>query len=180
VDPRPLDPPELTDGVVVMRRMTEADLGPIVQSFIDEPDLGEVMGYQEDPTEETMREWLPTRENGVWLKAIDAADGRYLGDIAVHHVDWQHDRAEVGLYTHHAERGRGVGSRMVRLVADWLFGEGFGRVQMLTMPSNEGIHGIARRAGFQREGLLRAYFVERGRTVDAVMFSAVAGEWEGQ
>jgi RimJ/RimL family protein N-acetyltransferase len=66
---------------------------------------------------------------------------------------------------------------MVRLTADWLFSEGFLRVQMHTLPSNDGIHGIARRAGFQREGLLRSYYVERGRPVDAVIFSRVNPNW---
>jgi RimJ/RimL family protein N-acetyltransferase len=159
--------------------MTEADLPIVVQSFLDEPDLGEVMGYEEDPTIETMREWLPARENGVWLSVKDRGDDRYLGDVAAHHVDFKNERVELGLYTHRPERGRGHGSRAVGLITAWLLEQaGFGRVQMTTLPGNLGVHGIARRAGFEREGLLRSYYVERGRPVDAVMFSAVRGRWK--
>ena len=175
MEKRPLDPPELSDGVIRLRRMTEADIDAVLQTFADEPDLGETMGFQEDPTREKMLEWLPTRDSGVWMGGFEGE--RYVGDIAVHHVDWDHDRAELGFYVHHSCRGRGWGTRMVAQMRDWLHSEGFLRVQMLTLPGNEGVHGIARRAGFAREGLLHSYFVERGKAVDAVIFSSINPKW---
>jgi len=46
----------------------------------------------------------------------------------------------------------------VRLVAGWAFGAlGIERLNLLTMPGNAPSQRVAERAGFSREGLLRAW-----------------------
>jgi RimJ/RimL family protein N-acetyltransferase len=47
---------------------------------------------------------------------------------------------------------------------------------MTTLPDNEAALGLARKVGFQREGLLRNRNFERGDQVDIVMLSLLAGE----
>ena len=177
MEPFELDPPELTDGVIVLRRMTEDLIPQLIHSFEIEPDLEAKLGLETPPSAEKYREWLPLRDTGAWMAMHEPGTDRYLGDIVVHHVAWENERVELGFYTVLSERRKGIAARAVRLVTDWLFEQGFLRVQMLTVPDNEGTQGVARRAGFEREGLLRSYFVERGNPVDAVIFSAINPRW---
>ena len=46
-------------------------------------------------------------------------------------------------------------TRAVRLLCDWLFREGIGRLELRTHPDNEPSQRLAERAGFRREGLER-------------------------
>jgi RimJ/RimL family protein N-acetyltransferase len=50
------------------------------------------------------------------------------------------------------------------------------RVQLTTTPDNVASHRVAERAGFRREGLLRAWARDRGTRVDLVMWSRLPGD----
>jgi len=71
------------------------------------------------------------------------------------------------------ERGRGTGAmeRAVRLFCDWLFAQGVGRVEVRTHPENRASQSLARRCGFQEEGLERRSIWLHGRRADAVLWS---------
>jgi RimJ/RimL family protein N-acetyltransferase len=45
------------------------------------------------------------------------------------------------------------------------------RIELVTDPDNVASQRVAEKAGFVREGILRAYHEHRGRRVDVVMFS---------
>jgi RimJ/RimL family protein N-acetyltransferase len=48
------------------------------------------------------------------------------------------------------------------------------RVELLANPMNEASQRLAERAGFTREGLLRAYRRRKGEREDLIMFSLLA------
>jgi RimJ/RimL family protein N-acetyltransferase len=50
------------------------------------------------------------------------------------------------------------------------------RIEMTTLPDNEASLGLARKLGFQREGVMRSRNFERGRHVDLVLLSLLASE----
>ena len=68
-------------------------------------------------------------------------------------------------------RGRGLMTRAVRLLCDWLFGEGVGRLELRTHPDNGPSERLAERAGFQREGVERKSIWLHGKRQDAVVWS---------
>ena len=69
-------------------------------------------------------------------------------------------------------RGRGFAARAIRLLVQWGFTElGLARVTLLTHPDNHAAIAVAERAGFTREGLLRAYREKHGTREDRVVFS---------
>jgi RimJ/RimL family protein N-acetyltransferase len=51
---------------------------------------------------------------------------------------------------------------------------------MTTTPDNAGALVLARRLGFEQEGILRQRAIERGRAVDLVWFGLLRDEWQGQ
>ena len=50
---------------------------------------------------------------------------------------------------------------------------------MTTTLDNVAVHAVARRLGFQREGMLRKRNVERGHRVDVVWLGLLREEWIG-
>jgi ribosomal-protein-alanine N-acetyltransferase len=74
-------------------------------------------------------------------------------------------------------RGKGLATRAVRLISSWALHDlGLTRVGLLTEPSNLVSQRVAERAGFQREGILRAYAEIDGRRIDYVSFSLLASD----
>jgi RimJ/RimL family protein N-acetyltransferase len=70
-----------------------------------------------------------------------------------------------------AGRRRGLMTRAVRLVCNWLLAEGVGRIEVRTHPENAASQRLAERAGFRREGLERSSIWLHGRRADAIVWS---------
>jgi RimJ/RimL family protein N-acetyltransferase len=81
------------------------------------------------------------------------------------------DNYEIAYLAREEGRGRGLMTRAVRLLCDWLLEEGVGRIELRTHPDNEASQKLAQRAGFQREGLERGSIWLHGERVDAIVWS---------
>jgi ribosomal-protein-alanine N-acetyltransferase len=68
-------------------------------------------------------------------------------------------------------RNRGLATRALVPVSDWGQSLGFVRLQLMMLPRNEASARIAAKAGFNEEGLLRAYAKQRGAIRDVVIWS---------
>ena len=72
---------------------------------------------------------------------------------------------------------RGAASRAVLLLTAWAFGTlGIVRVQLMADLRNVPSQEVARRCGFQREGVLRSYEDRLGTRIDYVMFSRLVND----
>ena len=109
--------------------------------------------------------------------AIVAADtGRLLGAVTRFGPDGH--QATFGLWLAPDARGRGVGARSLRCVADWTFATTAAiRLDAFIMVGNEASHRMVERAGFQREGIARAWDLHHdGVPVDCVVYSRIRGD----
>ena len=90
----------------------------------------------------------------------------------------QFKTGHIGYWTAPAERGRGVTARALRLACRWSFAHlELGRLELVTDPDNVASQRVAEKAGFTREGVLRAHVLHPdGRRRDSVMFSLLPGE----
>ena len=179
--------PELTDALstaaVVLRFAAERDIPEVLIAHQDDPELYRRLGLDRPPSGAELGrrvEGGPSdRATGtaVWLTIVQPGADECIGQIDVHDVDWDHGRAELGIWTAPAHRGRGVAAEALALVGRWLLSDcGLARVQLVTEPDNGALVAAARRAGFVEEGMLRGYLRERGRRVDVTMLSLVAGD----
>jgi RimJ/RimL family protein N-acetyltransferase len=76
-------------------------------------------------------------------------------------------------------RGRGIGTRVLRAVAEWTFATTpVVRVDAFIMVGNAVSERMTERAGFQREGVLRAWELLRGEPVDCVAYSCLRSDRE--
>jgi RimJ/RimL family protein N-acetyltransferase len=85
------------------------------------------------------------------------------------------DRGSIGYWLLEEGRGRGRAASAVRLAATWaLSALRLGRLELHTDPENVASQRVAERAGFTREGVLRAYTGRAdGTRADAVVYSLI-------
>ena len=113
---------------------------------------------------------------GAAFAIVDAATDHLLGAVTRFGPDGH--QATFGLWLGPDARGRGVGTRALRLVADWTFATTAAiRLDAFIMVGNEASDRMVERAGFRREGVLRAWDIHHdGVPVDCVVYSRIRGD----
>jgi ribosomal-protein-alanine N-acetyltransferase len=172
-------PARLAGNGVVLRPLRADDAPEFAGAFADDPQLGVLVGFEEDPDEDWFRESLDGDQRpGFQLGVTAGGSDTLLGIVIVHHVEAEQGRAEVGFWLAPGARGAGVGRRAMTLLMDCLFDHpGVRRLELTTTPDNAGALALAESLGFTREGVLRQRVVERGKAVDIVWFGLLREEW---
>ena len=162
------DPPVLRDGDLVLRAHRPEDAEGVVEQCVDPGtvlDTTVPSPYGREDAEgfvaAAARGW---REGTAATFAVEL-DGRFAGsvDLRLHEAAW----AEVGYGLHPAARGRGVMTRVVRLVLGWGFDElGLAGVRWEARVGNEASRRVAQKCGFAVEGTVRGLLVHRGERLD--------------
>ncbi|GAA2272827.1 N-acetyltransferase [Streptomyces ruber] len=110
--------------------------------------------------------------HGVWL------DGKLVGGVLVRIFDAAHGVCEVGCWLEPAATGRGLITRAMRVLIDWLVDErGVHRVEWQASSANQPSIAVARRLGMSRDGVLRQSYPYRGVRQDMEVWSVLAPEW---
>lgn len=180
-------PETLRGDGVLLRRLRPEDAPAYVAAFGADPDLGRLLGMEQDLEADAIRERaerMPELAAGgklVELAVSEEGGETFLGSMMLHSFDAHHRRCEVGFWLAPAARGRGLGSRAVALAVSWALHDlDLLRVEMTTTPDNAAVFALARRLGFTQEGVLRKRNVERGARVDVVWFGVLREEWAGR
>ena len=174
------DPP-LSDGRVTLRGWRLSDVPQIV-AMCSEPDVIRFTSVPVPYDADDARLWLdlhPARlaaGDGAAFAITEGGDELPVGSIGVRVM---HDQgiAETGYHVVEARRGRGLATAALRLVARWTFAElPVARLQLTTHLDNPGSQRVAEKAGFTREGVLRAWADQRGERPDLIMWSLLPGD----
>jgi len=174
------DPP-LSDGRVTLRGWRLSDVPQIV-AMCSEPDVIRFTSVPVPYDADDARLWLdlhPARlaaGDGAAFAITEGGDQLPVGSIGVRVM---HDQgiAETGYHVVEARRGRGLATAALRLIARWTFAElPVARLQLTTHLDNPGSQRVAEKAGFTREGVLRAWADQRGARPDLVMWSLLPGD----
>ena len=175
--------PRLTDGVVTVRALSPSDVEPYVGAFRDDPELGNLLGYERDADAAHVRHWLdapwtePPELRQREFALADAQTDTFLGTLMLHSCDWKNRRAETGFWVVPDARGRGVLTRGLQLVLDWAFDElELERMELTALPENTAVPCIAARFGYRFEGTMRGRNFERGRRVDLLLWGLLRDE----
>ena len=108
--------------------------------------------------------------SGAAFAIVDARSDALLG--AVSRFGPEGHQATLGCWVAQEARGRGIGTRALRAVAEWtLETTSVVRLDAYIMVGNTTSEQMTMRAGFQREGVLRAWDLLRGVPVDCVAYS---------
>jgi RimJ/RimL family protein N-acetyltransferase len=175
----PLPDPPLTDGVIMLRPFADSDVPELVEALGD-PEVSRWTRMAFPYTEEHGFDWVKVSAElwrtgkGTHLAVTDAPTDRLLGAIG---MDVAGSVGTFGYWIRADARGRGRASAALRLLCRWAVDElGLERMQLLTIPGNTASERVAEKVGFQREGLLRRYFDQRGTLVDTWMWSLLPEE----
>ena len=173
----PPDPP-LAGPRVVLRPFRVGDAAAIAEACKD-PDIPRFTMMPEGLTEEGAREWI---EDGLewWPRGLARfavtlpPSAECAGQMGIQ-FDLPARRAEAFYWLDSRARGQGIASEALDLVTEWAFRDhDVVRVQLVTHLENEPSQRVARRCGFRREGVLRAWEPVKDDQPDVVMWSRLA------
>ena len=167
-------PDSITDGVVVLRELREGDRAVVVSTMRD-PLVARWLNMPAQPGnrdfDSLLRVARSGRASGDRIDYTVTEPGEDISLGAVIASRRQRDNFEIAYLARAEGRGRGLMTRAVRLLCDWLLEEGVGRIELRTHPDNEPSQKLAQRAGFQREGLERKSIWLHGERQDAIVWS---------
>jgi RimJ/RimL family protein N-acetyltransferase len=175
----PLPDPPLSDGVVVLRRLSRDDAEGI-RLASEDAEIARWAGapalYRGRPDGFLVTAERDRKAGRAVTLAVEVADHAFSGAISLT-CDWEHRKAEVSYWLNATARGKGFGSRAVRLAAKWAFEElRLERLEVLSNPENEASERLALRVGFAKEGVLRAYRLRNGGREDLALFSLLPAD----
>ena len=182
--PAPIEFPVegLSDGVVRLRLLAEADVDDVVAA-VQDPEIERWLTIPWPYGEEQAHQWLRTASAGLAAGTelatliVDAEDGRLLGSAGIHGLDPESGRCAAGYWLAAGERGRGIATRALRLLCRYAFEElGAQRIEVWVDPDNAASLAVAERIGFQREGLLRSFTPVAGGRRDMLMYSLLPND----
>lgn len=144
--------------------------------FLPWVDLTQTVADEEKFIRSAREQWdqLQLFDFGIFRKE----DGMYLGNIGVHTISWQHQRAELGYWILGNFEGKGYMSEAVGLIESELFSMGFNRVEIHCSSLNEKSAAVPKRCGYRLEGHLRQDGIERDRYRDTLVFGKIRSDWE--
>lgn len=173
--------PPLSDGIVSLRTWRTEDVPALVGSLDGDEEVTRWLEMIPQPySAAEARMWVEQaasywREGTAAPFALVSTDGaEVVGGVGFRWVDLTHAVGEVGYWVRREARGRGLTTRGLRLVSDWaLRSLGCERLQLRADVLNLASQRVAEKAGFKREGVLRAsqLSVRHGRRIDFVMYS---------
>jgi RimJ/RimL family protein N-acetyltransferase len=177
--------PSLADDVVSLRPPAERDVDAITAACQD-PDIPRFTRirspYTRDDAVEFVRRTAEHWREGTSaeLAITDPATDGLLGMIGLVRLAAEREVAEIGYWVAREARRQGVASRAVRLVSRWAVVDlGVRRLELMTRLENVASQGVATRAWFTREGVLRSYVTLGCGLTDVVMFSLVPADLGG-
>jgi RimJ/RimL family protein N-acetyltransferase len=176
-----------SDGRVTIRPWHAGDADAMVRR-INDPLVAAFLDNVPHPyTYEDAQAWFELADErwqagamATFAIELDGADGP-VGGVGVHFFDGlDAGAAEIGYWVAAEVRGLGVASAAARLASEWAFGScgDLARLQLRADVENVASNRVAEKAGFTREGVLRAqrYNARLGRRTDFVMWSLLRTE----
>jgi len=171
---------ELQGNGVVLREWRMEDAPAITEACRD-PEIARWLAfvpqpYTSDDARGYIEECIDAPADRRPFAITDAQTGAVIGSIDMHVS--RLGTGHIGYWMAPQTRGRGLTTAALRALSRWALEElGLGRVELATDPENLASQRVAEKAGFRREGVLRAMLPTRdGARRDGVMFSLLPGE----
>lgn len=118
------------------------------------------------------------RKIGYHFGLEDKETSQIIGMIGLMHVDHECGKGEVGYWLAKPFWGRGIMKEALLLALRFYFTElHLHRVYAHVFPENEVSMRLLEKVGFQREGLIREGFKQRGEYISVYMYSILEDDW---
>ncbi|PIN22566.1 Diamine N-acetyltransferase [Handroanthus impetiginosus] len=165
-----------SDSVISLRPLDISDADDFMKWYSDE-NVSKFCSWDAFTTKEAAIEHVAnTVIPHPWYRAI-CLSGRPVGSISVtpfRGID--KCRAEIGYVVASEYWGKGIATAAVKMAANSVFVEWshLDRLEAVVAVENTASQRVLEKAGFKREGVLRKYYLFKGKPTDAVIFSLLS------
>lgn len=175
--PVPLLPP-CVHPLVEIRPLLAADI-PHWYAYLREPDVILHTSWQLRDIHDLYALFnsyqIAGAETPLRFAIAERSTGRLIGTLGFNQRSEQHRHAEIAYDLAPAWWGRGIATAICAAASEWaLQAQHYLRVQACVLDSNAASIRVLEKAGFEREGCLRAYRMVRGAPGNFFMYARVA------
>jgi len=112
---------------------------------------------------------------GIVLKG----ENRLIGTCGFHSIEFEHDKLEIGYELHPTYWKRGIMTEAITAIIKIGFESmNANRIEAFYDPDNVASEQLLKKVGFQKEGVLRERFFEKGQYVDATVASYLRRDYK--
>lgn len=169
------------DGRIVVRELHRSDIPALVAAVESLEGREWLLSIPYPYTVDHAEEWVAGTR--VALTAGTAAelaifvDGSLAGSVGLRLIGPDNGSGEIGYWVATHARGRGVGTAAARLLSDFGFGRlGLRRIELHAAVANVASRRVAEKAGFELEGVRRAWRPVAGVPTDHCLYSRIVGQ----
>ena len=177
---------EVDGECVVLRPLGEADVQPLFELIEGSREF--LSDHLPWPVEECLTPEDVSAKMDAWNLQAQMANGacwgifekspqKIAGCIMLGWVQWKNRSATVSYWLGQDFCGRGLATEALLLVAGESFAMGLNRLELTASVNNLKSVAVARRAGFQEEGVCREYELLHGHFEDHIRFSLLAKDF---
>jgi RimJ/RimL family protein N-acetyltransferase len=165
----------LSGQLVDLNVVERDDLVMVARWYNDLDFVGEFEPFHQGSLADTERQFAEKKDSDWFI--VSSKDGEPVGFACAFKVQGAYG---IGYMLVPEARGRGYGSEAVRILVDYVFlHHDVPRVQAETHPDNTASQRVLEKAGFRKEGILRAKFFSRGVWRHTAMWSIIREDWGG-
>lgn len=126
----------------------------------------------------TLEKWEKKEhfDYGIFSSPGSGRAPRYMGNIGVHSIFWNHKKCEIGYWILGEFEGNGYMSEAVSALEAVCFQRGFNRVEIRCSSRNARSVKVPVRLGYCQEGVLRQERIENGECVDTFIFAKLLSD----
>jgi RimJ/RimL family protein N-acetyltransferase len=179
--------PRLETDRLILQRFTRRDATTLDEAIrVSLPDLNQWlpwarMDYENQDTSAFIRESIHAwKEDRAWDYSIRMKQDqqRHVGNISMWTVSKLGKIAEFGYWIRSDETSRGICTEAVgRLLREAFTNLGYHKVTLRIAVGNDASDAVAKKLGFNREGVLREELLIRGNWVDHTLWSLLDREY---
>jgi RimJ/RimL family protein N-acetyltransferase len=174
------DKPTLTGKRVILRPVLAEDAAAMFASMDDAEGM-RLTGTHATFTFTQLEQWTASRQDTddrLDLSIIDRETGEWAGELAINDWDPDNHSCNFRIAIGPAGRNRGLGSEAIRLIVDYVFEHlPINRIGLDVFDFNPRAIHVYERAGFTREGVLRAALYWDSEYHDSILMSILRDEW---
>jgi RimJ/RimL family protein N-acetyltransferase len=174
-----MDVPFIEGKGMYLREIRVSDLDGGWYSWFNDSEVTRLQNKKIFPnSRERQRDYyesLKRSDTDVVLAIIDAETVSHIGNVGLHHIDWIHRSAELGIVIGNKKYwGRGFGAQAWKMISVYGFDTlNLHRIYAIVMVDNTPSCRCAEAAGFEKEGEIRDYLFKNGTYYDAFYYNAI-------
>ena len=167
---------------IILRPLFKRDIPQLLQWINDTEITQYLMAYLPitEDQEEKWLEGLPARLDTDIIFAITTLDGKLIGNMGLHGINWKDRTASTGALIGDKDYwGKVYGTEAKMLILNYAFNTlNLRKINSSVLAFNERSHAYLKKCGYTEEGRRKNQFFARGEYVDEILMAVFKHDWE--